>query len=51
MADYKLLLDLVAKQEAVLQFERFSIEMAHEIGLALMEQAKEAQKPVAIDIT
>ncbi len=51
MADYKLLLDLVAKQEAALQFERFSIEMAHEIGLALMEKAKEAQKPVAIDIT
>lgn len=51
MPDYKLLLDLVSKQEALLQFDRFSIEMAHEIGLALMDKAKEQHKPVAIDIT
>lgn len=51
MADYQLLLDLVSKQEASLQFDRFSIEMAHEIGLGLMKKAKEDKLPVAIDIT
>ena len=51
MPDYKLLLDLVAKQESLLQFDRFSMETAHEIGLALVARAKREQYPVAIDIT
>lgn len=51
MPDYKLLLDLVAKQESLLQFDRFSMATAHEIGLALMARAKKDHQPVAIDIT
>lgn len=51
MADLKLLKEIVSKKEATLQFDAFSSEMAHEIGLKLMIKAKGAGKPVAIDIT
>lgn len=51
MADLKSLMALVANQEATLQFDTFSIETAHEIGLALVQRAKVNRQPVAIDIT
>lgn len=51
MKDLKKLLATVAKQEATLQFEQFSMATAHEIGLVLLDRAKAEEMPVAIDIT
>jgi uncharacterized protein (UPF0303 family) len=45
------LLEQLMNQEQELQFETFSIDAAHAIGLSIMETAKAASHPVAIDIT
>jgi uncharacterized protein (UPF0303 family) len=49
--DYTQLLDELRKQEEELQFAAFSNETALQLGLALLEAARGASKPVAIDIT
>ena len=51
MEDLKALLEIVSMEEQTLQFEKFSIDMAHEIGIMLLNKAKEERKPVAIDIS
>ncbi len=51
MKDYEALLMKINDQEMKLQFDHFSNDMAHEIGLMLLEVAKKNNKPVAIDIT
>ncbi len=51
MDDYSQLLDELRQQEQELQFTTFSNETALQLGLALLEAARSASKPVAIDIT
>jgi len=43
-------LDLLRRQEALLQFERFSNEMALDIGLKLVERAKARKQVVTVEI-
>lgn len=50
MNNTDLLVELLT-QEKELQFYNFSINTAHTIGLSIMEVAKNANHPVAIDIT
>ena len=50
MTNQELLTELL-NQEKELQFETFSIETAHTIGLSIMKTAKAANYPIAIDIT
>jgi len=45
------LLQELESQEKELQFESFSIDTAHLIGLSIVAVAKKANHPVAIDIT
>jgi len=47
----KELLDQLIKEEQELQFDSFSIEAAHTIGLSIMNVAKEANLPITIDVT
>jgi penicillin-binding protein-related factor A (putative recombinase) len=51
MIDYNYLLQVVETQEKLLQFENFSNEMALDIGIMLVEKAKNEDKAVTIDIT
>ncbi len=50
MDDYSQLLGELRQQEQELQFTTFSNETALQLGLALLEAARSASKPVAIDI-
>lgn len=50
MTNQELLVEL-ENQEQELQFESFSMETAHSIGLSIMKVAKAAKHPIAIDIT
>lgn len=49
--DDKKLIERIAEQETRIQFESFSTAMAHEIGLRLLQIAREKALPLAIDIT
>lgn len=51
MSDNDILLKELLQQEKELQFIRFSNDMALELGLALLKEARTRSKPVAIDIT
>lgn len=51
MPDYKALLAEVEQQEEKLVFERFDAEMALEIGLALIEEAKCRNAKICTDIS
>ncbi|GLV60934.1 UPF0303 protein [Dictyobacter sp. S3.2.2.5] len=51
MSDDDTLLKELLQQEEELQFTRFSNEMALELGLALLKEARTRSKPVAIDIS
>jgi uncharacterized protein (UPF0303 family) len=51
MSEYSQLLDELRQQEEELQFSTFSNETGLQLGLALLEAARDASKPVAIDIT
>lgn len=50
MIDKKDLLQVIETQEKLLQFEKFSNEMAWDIGIMLVEKAKREHKAVTIDI-
>jgi len=45
------LLEQLIKEEQELQFDFFSMETAHTIGLSIMKVGKDAKYPIAIDIT
>lgn len=51
MKNVRQLIEMVETQESTLQFERFDVGMAHEIGARLMQFAVEGQMPITIDIT
>lgn len=51
MKSTRQLIEMVENQEEKLQFDRFSISMAHEIGARLMQIAAEGKMPIAIDVT
>ncbi|GCE31795.1 UPF0303 protein [Dictyobacter alpinus] len=51
MSTHKALLQDLLQQEEEIQFSHFSNELALEVGLALLKDAKTLSKPVAIDIT
>jgi uncharacterized protein (UPF0303 family) len=50
-AEYKKLLKSLEELERVLQFNEFTNEMALEIGLHIINKARQENKAVAIDIT
>ena len=49
--NYENLLKDLSKQEEALQFQKFTNEMALEIGLAIVKKAKESGKTVTIDVS
>lgn len=51
MSNYDELIKQLVNEEKELQFTEFTNETALEIGLRLVERAKEANKRIAIDIT
>lgn len=51
MNEFDQLMQEILEQEARLQHERFTNEMALDLGLALRDEASTRSKPVTIDIT
>lgn len=41
----------MSKQEEIIQFQKFTNEMALEIGLAIVKKAKESKKAITVDIS
>jgi uncharacterized protein (UPF0303 family) len=50
MDDFGLLLERLARQEAVLQFAEFTNDTAFAVGMRLVEAARREGKPVTIDV-
>ena len=51
MEDYEEMLKEIKKQEEMLQFSEFTNETALQIGMKLIQKAKEGSLPITIDIT
>lgn len=49
--NYENILKDLAKQEETLQFQKFTNDMALEIGLSIVKKAKELNKLITVDIT
>lgn len=45
------MVELIGAQEADLVFDSFSVELAHAIGMTLLERGKQQSLPIAIDVT
>src|SRR6266853_5600149 len=51
MSEYEGLLKELRQQEEEIQFARFTNDIALTVGMALLQEARQRDKPVAIDIT